>query len=254
MKIDIWRHHPAYRQLMLPIFLYILVYFFSPYVPHLSINISGPYMLEKALFNVKLLENSITINEWWQFHRTSSLDAIASLSYISFFIVFVILASYMYLTVPGKSKQFPIGWCLFWLGIAYLITSHLYPVAPPWYVAQYGLSDSIVNLHVHANAMACDNFDSMIRFKLCGNYIGNGPYPFGAMPSMHVGIPLLLVYYAFKYQKLKWVCILFYLIEIFSTLYLNQHYLIDLIAGSIYAFMIAIFIDKYYAWRTSGVY
>ncbi len=70
--------------------------------------------------------------------------------------------------------------------------------------------------------------------------------PFWRYASTHVGIPLLLVYYAFKHQRLKKICMTFYLLEIFSTLYLNQHYLIDLVAGSFYALIIASCVDYYY--------
>lgn len=65
------------------------------------------------------------------------------------------------------------------------------------------------------------------------------------MPSMHVGIPLLLVCYAFECRKLKILCVVFYLVEIFSTIYLNQHHIIDLIIGSLYALII------YYSLRSS---
>lgn len=62
------------------------------------------------------------------------------------------------------------------------------------------------------------------------------PFPWGAFPSMHVGnglTSLLFVRRCGKRAELVWVFLLF--VSAFSTLYLGEHYLIDLIAGCAYS-------------------
>ncbi len=109
------RYHSIYDQLLLPALLYVFSYFLAPYLPHLKINVIKPYSLEKSLFNIRFLDQTLTLNEWMQLHSSLPLDILASLCYISFFFIFLIIAIFLHLTISRSNQNInlPIGWSLF---------------------------------------------------------------------------------------------------------------------------------------------
>lgn len=65
------------------------------------------------------------------------------------------------------------------------------------------------------------------------------------MPSGHTMMTIINMYFGFKFQsKLRWFFYIIGLSLIFSTLYLRYHYLIDVIAGLVFAF-ISIKLEKF---------
>jgi len=53
----------------------------------------------------------------------------------------------------------------------------------------------------------------------------------------------MAVYYAFRFGALKKFTVAFYLLMCFSAVYLNHHYILDIIWGSVYAVVVAFSID-----------
>ena len=74
-------------------------------------------------------------------------------------------------------------------------------------------------------------------------FYGRSVDPCGAIPSLHVAYPLLAVYYAFQFGAGRALSVAVFLITCFSAVYLNHHYVIDLIAGSAYALVVAAAFD-----------
>ena len=57
-------------------------------------------------------------------------------------------------------------------------------------------------------------------------------FDYDCFPSLHTAIPLVVTVIAFRHMRwLGWVLLPFVLSTVFSTLYLQMHYLIDLVAG-----------------------
>jgi membrane-associated phospholipid phosphatase len=61
--------------------------------------------------------------------------------------------------------------------------------------------------------------------------------PRDAFPSLHVGLSLLVLIFAFVYvRRLGWALLPFILSNCFATIYLRAHYLIDVVAGAALAY------------------
>jgi len=131
-----------------------------------------------------------------------------------------------------------------------LLTFMIYPVAPPWYVWQYGYATpDPVNFH-YETAGALINFDKLIGSNFFESlYNTFNANAFAAVPSLHAAYPLLSVLFLLiKFDKwpnsLKIFLVLFVLFTWFAAVYLNHHYIIDLLAGGIYV-VIAFYICKW---------
>lgn len=114
------------------------------------------------------------------------------------------------------------------LGFTFYI---LIPAAPPWWVSAHGFDQPTAQL-VAMTDLAAGMDGSVIRHT-----IQTAPNWFAAIPSLHGGYPVLLLLLlarersraalagAFAYGGLMWV----------ATVALNQHYVVDLLAGAIVA-------------------
>jgi membrane-associated phospholipid phosphatase len=61
---------------------------------------------------------------------------------------------------------------------------------------------------------------------------------FGAIPSLHISYPALAMLFAFQLKSVRAFSTFFYVIMCFSAVYLNHHYILDVIWGSVYAVLI----------------
>ena len=115
-------------------------------------------------------------------------------------------------------------------------TYYWYAAAPPWYVATYGLGPA--NLSVQANSAGCVRFDQLLGTHFFTEMYGRAADVFGAIPSLHVAYPLLAAFFAFRFGALRIFSFCFYVLMCFSAVYLNHHYVLDIIWGSSYALLV----------------
>jgi membrane-associated phospholipid phosphatase len=158
---------------------------------------------------------------------------IANILYMSHFlnpVLFAILLWY-------KSHQFYwyfIGGLVF-LTYAGFFTFIVFPAAPPWWATKYGyLTDQIV-------VLSRFYYPTLVEFA--------GPNPVAAMPSLHMAYPTFISIYSIFIWAKKGIPTIMLPISIgLSTLILGHHYVIDLIAGVIYAvitFLVLLLIKKW---------
>jgi membrane-associated phospholipid phosphatase len=105
----------------------------------------------------------------------------------------------------------------------------LMPTAPPWYE---GVATNLVSA-----ASAAQNTGISSGSSILAGYIHLTTLieadKFAAFPSLHAAYVVLFCYFMMRYRNLLgWVTIPLTFGVLFSTLYLGQHYVIDLIAGS----------------------
>ena len=122
--------------------------------------------------------------------------------------------------------------------IAITITSYvsllifaLYPTAPPWYS---GIACNLANSAATCNAAISSSVQSappvLSQIAHFNTIIESDK--FAAFPSLHAAYITLFCAYMIKFKrKLAVVMIPLEFCVLFATLYLGQHYLIDLIAG-----------------------
>lgn len=217
------------------------------------IHIAEPYQFDKFFFGIQTADGVLTPNEWFQLHSHPIVDFITGFAYLVFFSVFIVISG-IFVFVLGKKgtsfhspseihrRAFRMPWAFFWLNVLGYSTYYWYAAAPPWYVALYGLGPA--RLDVPANSAGCSRFDKMLGTHFFSEMYGRAADVFGAIPSLHVAYPLLAVYYAFQFKRMRIFCIFFYLIMCFSAVYLNHHYILDILWGSAYALFIGWLLDQ----------
>jgi membrane-associated phospholipid phosphatase len=202
-------------------------YFYWPGIAG-RVRVEGPYLLELSWFGI----DGQTLNEWFAAHHWPALDLASGFAYL------VYVGEYLFLLFFRRRAD-----TLRTLALAFLVvnllgfaTYFIYPVAPPWYVAEYGLGPARID--IHPAAAAASRFDQLLGTHFFDQMYGRGVDVYGAYPSLHVAYPLIAVWAAFREKILRWArgpTIAFFLLMCLSAVYLQHHYLIDVLLGVTYA-------------------
>lgn len=216
------------------------------------VHVAGPYALELRLFGIPTDGGVLTPSEWWQRHTHPVLDLVAGACYITFIASFVAAAAWFVFrcgragtaTRPAeyvRARAPRVMWALLLLNVAAFATAQRHPVAPPWYVEQYGLGPAVES--ARASAAGAARFDALVGTGVFVSFYGRSVDPFGAIPSLHVAYPLLAFYFAVRFGAARAATLAVFLLMCFSAVYLNHHYVIDLIAGGVYALVAGLAAD-----------
>lgn len=123
----------------------------------------------------------------------------------------------------------------------------LLPAAPPWWVSAHGFAQPTAAL-VAATDLAAGMDGAIIR-----ETIKTAPNWFAAVPSLHGGYPVLLLLLlrrersrrallaALTYGSVMWL----------ATVALNQHYVIDLLAGAAVAYVAFVISERIGSWDSA---
>ena len=251
----------ALFKFLLPLLLTGIVYdsqrFYEDYIRG-PIHVSEPYRFDKFFFGIHTAQGVLTPNEWWQLHTYPALDLVTGFFYLCFIAIFLLTAANFRFrsanegTLAGdpaldhpdlRVRAEGMMWAFFWLNVIGYSTYYWYAAAPPWYVASYGLGPA--NLDVRPNPAGCLRFDQLLGTSFFTGMYGRSADVFGAVPSLHVSYPFQAILYAFWFGRARVFAICFYLIMCFSAVYLNHHYVLDILWGTSYALLITLAVD----WR-----
>ncbi len=106
------------------------------------------------------------------------------------------------------------------------------PAAPPWWVSLHGFAQPTAEL-VANTTMAAAMDGAVVQ-----GMIKSASLWFAAIPSLHGAYPVLLLLLALRSRK-RWfliACTVYMGAMFVTTVVLNQHYIIDLLAGALLAF------------------
>ena len=191
------------------------------------VNYTPLIHLEKLIF----LGNLPTIKLQEMFYTagvTQWLDVLAMNVYFLHFTPAVIFAGYLWYKKNKLFLEFRNAMIL--VSYAALVTFLLYPAAPPWLSHEKGfIQEDLHRLRGEIETNYKPTSINTIYFLATSNTVA-------AMPSLHAAYPFLV----FLYARKKWcgkgnIFILLPLSIGFSAVYMGEHYVIDLLAGFIYA-------------------
>ena len=121
------------------------------------------------------------------------------------------------------------------VALAGFATFVLYPAAPPWIAANWWHYMP----HVHKILRAgIDFFGGETSFSALYVWLWNhgGWDPFGAVPSEHAALPFLCFLYARQaWPRGGWLLLPYCIAVWIAVVYLGEHYVVDVIAGVLYA-------------------
>ena len=158
-------------------------------------------------------------------------DAVLTLVYTSHFIATPVLAAVLWLRDRATWLRFVSRVVL--LSIAGLITYIVFPEAPPWMAARDHLTAPVERLSARGWIwLHAGNIKHLLERAQ-----DSGSNPVAAMPSLHFAFAVLVaLFIGYRVQtKLRYLLALYPAAMGFALVYLGEHYVIDIVAGLLYA-------------------
>ncbi len=195
------------------------------------VHVAEPYLLERAWFGI----GGATPNELFLTHHGAVLDLACGFAYLVYVAEYLLLAFFLFFRGDvERARTFGLTFLL--VNVMGFATYFIYPAAPPWYVTEYGLGPA--RMDVRPAAAAAQRFDALLGTHFFDAMYGRGVDVFGAIPSLHVAYPLIAVILAFRLPALRWArwpAVAFFLLMCLSAVYLQHHYVLDVVLGCAYA-------------------
>ncbi len=195
------------------------------------VHVAEPYFFERAWFGV----GGRTLNEVFLEHHWPALDLACGFAYLVFVGEYIALALLLFFCGRADAAR-TFARCFLVVNVMGFATYFVYPAAPPWYVTAYGLGP--VRAQIAPAAAATLRFDALLGTHLFEDMYGRGIDVFGAYPSLHVSYPVLAALLALRFRELRWARMptaLFLVLMCVSAVYLQHHYVTDVVLGIAYA-------------------
>ncbi|KAK3376709.1 hypothetical protein B0T24DRAFT_648543 [Lasiosphaeria ovina] len=214
----------------LPIWTYLLYFFSSRFIapeyrPHIWVKVLPA--LENVLYGANL-SNILSA------HNHPFLDILAWLPYgIGHFALPAICSVFLFLfAAPGTTPVFARAFgymCMLGVTIQLIL-----PCTPPWYEKAYGLEPAHYGMEGSPAGLA--RVDELFGVDMYTTSFTTAPLPFGAFPSLHAANAVLeALFMQHCFPRFRSFFILYVCWIWWATMYLNHHYAIDLVGGSLIA-------------------
>lgn len=205
------------------------------------IHILGPYLLEERLF-ARFCSGQVP-NFWFVLTQGAhagdgwkrGLDSFTSGLYAMHMAMPILLAWIFWNTLRDRPMfyRFMLSFSLVtWTSFA---TYFVFPAAPPWYVNDFGFIQPEPSFKGAGagNLVAADRWIGIPLFESVYKHLN--PNKFAAIPSLHSAFPLVIFVFCWKrFGPLVWPLALYPLGVWFSAVYLDHHYLIDILLAWVY--------------------
>ena len=102
-------------------------------------------------------------------------------------------------------------------------------------------------MDVRPMAAAAHRFDLILGTHFFDQIYGRGIDVYGAYPSLHVTYPFLVSLVLFNLKApstLRLLAIGFYFLMCFSAVYLQHHYVVDILLGTIFALVTWVIVSR----------
>lgn len=172
-------------------------------------------------------------------------DALCTLVYTSHFVATPVLAAVLWLRDRALWLRYISRVIL--LSLAGLVTYCVFPEAPPWMAARDGLSAPVERLSARGWIwLHAGNLDDLLARAQ-----NEGSNPVAAMPSLHFAFALLIALMIGTRLRSRWryLLALYPLAMGFTLVYCGEHYVIDLLAGLLYALVVHYAMNRWEARR-----
>lgn len=203
-----------------------------------NVHVCDVRAIDQRYFGLDLNGVRTTWHDYFQQHHTLLLDLYCAIPYALFLGAVIVYSVYLFRRDYSSLQRFT--WSFLALNVAAFITYHVYPAAPPWYFHKYGC---VVDLATHASeGPGLARVDAWLGIPYFAEMYGRSSDVFGAVPSLHVGYPLMLLIDGFRRHRWPGRALLvwFYLSMCFAAVYLDHHWVFDVALGSLYAIVISV--------------
>lgn len=173
--------------------------------------------------------------DYFYTHDYLPLDLFCAFFYGTFIFLAIAYATYLYVKDFPAMRRFT--WTFLTFNLAGFVTYHIYPAAPPWYFHAHGC---MVDLASHASEGAkLARVDATVGIAFFHGLYGRSNDVFGAVPSLHVAYPLLVTIEAWRHSNraMRALASGFFACMCFSAVYLDHHWVFDVLLGITYTFV-----------------
>ena len=206
-----------------------------------QINIEGPFNLEASLFGwlTPAVVPAFYFQQFQIAHEGTWIrtvfDLASALAYALHFVSPLMLGWFFWHTLNERRTYYICVYAFTVLNVMALITFMVYPAAPPWYVYQHGFGQPSTAMLDSAGGLV--NFDKIVGKRLFVSFYNTfNSNLFAAIPSLHSGYPTTIALTLWwRLRGRAWLFVGYPLLAWFAAVYLNHHYIIDLVIGSLYA-------------------
>lgn len=162
---------------------------------------------------------------WW--------DGVATLVYSTHFFATPILAAVLWIRARPLWIAFVTR--IIALSLAGLLTYILFPAAPPWYAAREAAIDPVLR--------GSSRGWLELSINHAGNLLQQGQLasnPVAAMPSLHTAFALTITLFVLRRFSTawRWLLLAYPILMGISLVYLGEHYVVDVVAGIVYAIVV----------------
>jgi membrane-associated phospholipid phosphatase len=173
-------------------------------------------------------------------------DAVATLIYTSHFLATPIVAAVLWLR--DRTTWLAFITRVIALSIAGLVTYVLFPAAPPWYAARDGVIAPVIR--------ASSRGWLWLHVNHAGNLLTEGQLasnPVAAMPSLHTAFASIIALFLARrfHSRWRWLFALYPLAMGLALVYLGEHYVVDVVAGVVYALVVHLLVSRWERARDS---
>jgi len=221
-------------------------YFYWPGIAG-RVHVEGPYLFEKHWFGIQ----GRTWNEWFAVHHWPALDLACGFAYLVYVGEYLALAIFLFFRGDERTLR-TVAVSFLVVNVLGFATYFAFPVAPPWYVAQYGFGPA--RLDIHPDAAAAIRFDALLGTHFFAEMYGRGVDVYGAYPSLHASYPFIVLAVTLRERALRYLRVpafAFFLLMCLSAVYLQHHYVTDVVLGIAYGGVTLLFAVQWSAARAS---
>lgn len=165
-------------------------------------------------------------------HKHPILDVLAWLPYgiIHFGAPFVCAGVIFLFAAPGTLRVYSRSFG--YMNLIGVLIQLCFPCAPPWYESMYGSAPA--NYSMAGSPAGLARIDKLFGLNMYTSTFTASPLVFGAMPSLHAGCATIeALFMAHVFPRARWLFYAYVMWIWWATLYLQHHYAVDLIAGSL---------------------
>lgn len=174
-----------------------------------------------------------TVHDWLQPRAHVLLDLYFAIPYGTYLFAAVAFAAYLFKRDPAAFTRF--GWMFLVLNLMGFLTYRLIPAAPPWYFHLHGCT--VDSLQTPSPGPNLARVDALLGVPYFASLYARSSNVFGALPSLHVTYPLLIVLEgrAVFGRAMRAVSVVYFVSMCAAAVYLDHHWIVDVLLGVAYA-------------------
>ncbi len=214
------------------------------------VALCGLHNLEASLFGTVSEGKPLTLQDYFFVHHHPAADLYFAIPYGIFIYVSMGYGIYLFFKDYRACQRY--SWAFFALNVVGFITYHVLPAAPPWYYHRCGCLVDLAAPASEGEALA--RVDAMLGMSYFHGFYGRSAEVFGAIPSLHVSYPLLIILEGWHNHRFfgRVLAVVYFASMCAAAVYLDHHWVIDVVLGWMYALVTFLVFRKLIPVRASA--